>query len=168
MPEYDIEEKFNELPPAPEKPTHPKPPEFTGFTGTPVQPNGWDDRFWKQFGKAINYNPVTKWAFNTEQLPESAQTDSVLENVAELIPNPYTAIGLGYDDVTSASPVKSVAEVGAIAAPLLSKRFPTRFGDSKNIQGADFIDDMFNDSSSFFPWDQYEYDVEEYKKKFTK
>jgi hypothetical protein len=168
LPEYDIEDLVNELPPAPEKPTHPEPPKFTGFSGTPVQRNDWDDRFWRQFEKATNYNPVTKWAFNTEQLPESAQTDSVLENIAELFPNTYTAIGLGYDDVISASPVKSVAEVGAIAAPLISKRFPARFGDSKNIQGADFIDDIYSDQSSFFPWDQYKQDVKDYNKKFTK
>ena len=175
LPEYDIEEKFNELPPAPSKPTHPKPPKFTGFSGAPVQRNDWDDRFWRKFGKVVNHNPVTKWAFNTEQLPESAQTDSALENLAEFIPNPYTAIGLGYDDILSAESLPAKAfEAAALAAPLARGRFPR---SSVNIQALDFADDMKNDTidrsregkhDTFWPWDQYEYDVEDYNKRFIK
>lgn len=175
IPEYAIEEKIKELPPAPGKPSHPKPPKFTGFSGTPVQRNDWDDRFWRQFGKAVNYNPLTRWALNTEQLPESAQTDSGLENIAELIPNPYTAIATGYDDIVSSESLPSMAfETAALAAPLARGRFPRT---SFNVQATDFADDMENDvvdrskegkHNTFWPWDQYEYDVEDYNKKFTK
>jgi hypothetical protein len=186
LPQYEIEDMFSELPPAPKKPQAPHPqldnPNVAyypssaiipsdQFTGTPVKRNRWDDRFWRQFEKSTNSNPVTRWAFNAKNLSPRDQSDSGLENVAELVPNPYTAIGLGYDDIMNSEGAKSGFEAAALAAPLARKAFPLA---SIATQGLDYADDTRSDNIShakegrhdtFWPWGMYDADVARRKEK---
>lgn len=188
LPQYDIEDMISELPPAPKKPQarHPHPqldnPNVAyyphsaiipadKFTGKPVKRNRWDDRFWKGFQEFTESTPATRWLFNTEMLTPHEQSDSGLENMAELIPNPYTAIALGYDDIMNSEGAKTGFEAAALAAPLARKAFPL---PSLAIQGLDYADDTRSDNIShakegrhdtFWPWGAYEADVARRKEK---
>jgi len=186
LPQYDIEDRFKNLPPTPKKPQAPHPqfdnpkvPYYPSsaiipadkFTGKSVKRNRWDDRFWRQFEKSTSSNPATRWVFNTERLAPHEQSDSGLENMAELIPNPYTAIGLGYDDIMNSEGAKTGFEAAALAAPLARKAFPL---PSLAIQGLDYADDTRSDNIShakegrhntFWPWGAYDADVARRKEK---
>ena len=180
LPEYDIEERLNDLPPLPKKPSpyeslfddpsipnHPSSAIVDGdkYLGPTQKRKQWDDGLWDGVGNFYDTD-FMQWATDSENLGAMGTTDSVLENALELVPSKFT-VGLNADDIYREA--KAGDTVGTAFESLTAvspyTRVPRRY--IRSLQASDWASDTYNDQikperfgrqEKFTPWGQYQSD----------